>query len=222
MKIGESRLPYRIQTQIKRANGPVPEFANYMRYPRVIKKFHLITPYALRILDQDLRLLERLDKCFKKLGELTPELVVDLMDRSLSIKPFGRQALFYGLHGPGKREQEVYNAMLRDYNTDPTIGDIAHILELGGIELDILSPVLSNLGPARIKTLHAILDPRRSDLCSFMRKNGVERVAIVFSKDEANIVRKPSEKDNKNTIYIPIENLNTTQNLSLMIIAVMR
>lgn len=217
--IRTDKLHYRIRMQMKGAGIAEHAFANFRSSPRVQKKFHLIAPHALEVLDKDPRLLEWLEDCFKRSRELSPELVGTLRVKKLEVTPFGKPPFFYGVRHAD--EQKAYRDQVEDYTNNPDLQDIALILEVEGIELNIPMAVMSNLGVARIKSLHYVLDPRRSDLSSFIRRKRVERVAIVFSNAEE-VAVKPDGRDGKNTIYIPIDDLNTANFLDVKIISALR
>lgn len=221
--IRTDRLHHRIQAQIKTAGIPKDAFANFKACLRVVKKFHLITPHAMDVLDKDPKLLKKLEKCFKRSRELTPDLIERLTSKGLLVTAFGRtDTFFYGVRS--SEEQDAYREIVEDYTNNPTPEDIALLLEMEEIELDISMPALSNFGPSRRYNLHFVLDPRKSDLCSHMRKKGIERVVILppfHDSSREGIVVKSSNKDKKDILYIPIEELNTSQHLDLRIISAM-
>lgn len=202
MQTTEVKFNSRIHRRLQEGGAKNVAFTRLKRHPLVLKRFHLMTPLAMKKLNSDPSLLCRLEEHFETDPQLSDELIGALEAKGLCVKSILPDCrLFYTVSGTSGKEFWAMTRLRDDMKDNPIVEDMEVLfLAAKGIELVVSCEELSQY---QLMTLKYLCDPQTLTL-SLMKPRGIKKIVIT----EQDFTGVAVEKDGEKMLFISRADLN--------------
>lgn len=186
MKVSPVNFNTRVLKSISNANKNASDFKTIKQFPNVVRMFHIITPHAIEVLNQNqvvLQLLERDLMNGGRINQLAERLLETVHLHLHEYENEEANVLFYGLRGTSLKERMLYQAMLADFEDDPNAEDIIMAYRSYAIDLQVDDSV-SLMGDQIENLIAEINQNEELVFINLMRQAGLTKL-FVFRNQSA-------------------------------------